>query len=275
MERDHSTECSANENEDFDKTNTDLFNNMNKEQPVLYDNEFIKKNFYPLKFSKIDIKNLSSDFADQTLGGHREYREEIIDGRLAKVYIYKVKVIKYDDEYISVEKKSTGAVHTPLVIIENNLIMPCNTSLVQNRNIPFTSNLPQFSVDGENSRIYKRGRPRKYPVGEEPYKRRRATDNYHEVVPKVERRPKQSEYGMDYLDFDYNNIRRSASPRSNEYFDFSNFGESAKSKDEYDDKDHFDFDEYLRKLSPPKDDNKNDDSKKDKKNLFKIDDYIK
>lgn len=276
MDKDHSTEFSTNENEDFDKTDTGFFNKI-KEDAVTYDNEFIKNNFYPLKFSKIDIKNLSSDFTDQTLGGHREYREEIIDGRLAKVYIYKVKVIKYDDEYVSVERKSTGLANTPLIIVENNLIMPCNISLVKSRAISLTEKLPDIPYDGENLRTYKRGRPRKYPVGEEPYKKRRTHEKYFEVVPKTERRLNRLDYNADSFDSEYSNMDM----RSNEYFDFTapvaTNNSKYKEKSFLDSNEHFDFDEYLRKMSSPKEQKENTtkEKKENTSRIFKIDNYIK
>lgn len=166
------------------KTSSMFFSKMNGTETV-FDREYIKNNFSPLKFSRTDIKNLSSDFSDQTLGGHRVYREELIDGKLAKVYEYKIRIIKYDDEYLNVEKKTRGEVAQPIVIVENNLIVPIYPEIAQQKLISVANNaeLPRTPSPTVVYTPGKRGRPRKYPVGEEPYKKKRFYDSYHEVIP--------------------------------------------------------------------------------------------
>lgn len=147
-----------------------------------FDNDFIQKNFFPIKLSKADIQNLSADFEDQTIGGHREFREEIIDGRLAKVYEYKIKIAKYENEIIEITKPSGPNVAPPMLIVENNLIVPYSQSIVQNSKISLNSTPPPEPYKITQSA--KRGRPRKYPVGEEPYKfKKRLSNNTFEMIP--------------------------------------------------------------------------------------------
>lgn len=156
----------------------------------VYDHAFIKQNFCPIKLNRCDIKNLSSDFPDQSLGGHREYREELIDGRLAKVYVYTIKIIRYENDSIEIQKKVPEEGYSPLILVENNLIVPLNADLVQSKQVS-VNNSPLIAP-GDQSASGKRGRPRKYPKGEEPYKaKRRMAGNTFENIP--ERRfPHQS-----------------------------------------------------------------------------------
>lgn len=151
-------------------------NILNKQQQI-YDHSFIKSNFCPIKLSRGDIKSLSSDFSDQTLGGHREFREELIDGRLARVYVYKIKIIKYENEVLEVKQQEESDSYNPLIIVENNLIVPFNTSLIQNRQIALNRSPVISPYEQMQMPSGKRGRPRKYPKGEEPYKAKKKMAN--------------------------------------------------------------------------------------------------
>lgn len=171
---------SSDGNSDINRDINTLFGNQNSKS-TFYDHQFIKSNFCRLRLSRSDIQNLSSDFPDQTLGGHRVYREELIDGKLAKVYEYKIKIVKYDREYLKVERKVSEEPIQPTIIVENNLIIPFTSGLAVNLPIQVSPE-PLRQING-TSAPQKRGRPRKYPVGKEPYKRKNVRDTSYEVIP--------------------------------------------------------------------------------------------
>lgn len=176
------------ENQTADRNSYDVFFKTDPESDILYDKQFITANFCPLKFSKNDIKSLSSDFPDQTLGGHRVYREELIDGKLAKVYEYKVRVVKYENEYSIVERDTSDEPIHPLIIVENNLIIPFNNSLMVHKKIglsPAPATTPENKVRMQPA---KRGRPRKYPVGKEPYRKVQNPERNYEIIPETAKR---------------------------------------------------------------------------------------
>ncbi|ELA42302.1 uncharacterized protein VICG_00702 [Vittaforma corneae ATCC 50505] len=212
--------------ENSNKTGNTILDPL-KRTKSFYNSEFIRSNFCPLKLSRSDIKNLSSDFPDQTLGGHRIYREELIDGKLAKVYEYKVKIIKYDNEYLKVEKKVGDEFVQPLIIIENNLIVPFNQNLAIQRKIDVSQDHPLNALSDIGQLPIKRGRPRKYPVGKEPYKKKKYPERNYEIIPESDNLRYQDDYSIkefDALPFtfsnDYHRQPRSPSPYTNEYYDF-------------------------------------------------------
>lgn len=192
-----------------------------KKNTVFYDKDFIKANFCPIKLSKSDIKNLSNDFPDQTLGGHRIYREELIDGRLAKVYEYKLKIIKYDEEYLKVQKQIDRETTTPTIIIENNMILPFNPNIAVSKKIVLASD-PISPLHGQAYAPTKRGRPRKYPIGQEPYKKKKYPEKHFEIVPDrndYEYDSKHQEFPF-YFERDYYDRSQTPSPYIPNYYDF-------------------------------------------------------
>lgn len=247
MSLENLSDRSFNEKEDENSLNSrqedEYFGNKTME---VFDHAFIKSNFCPVKLSRSDIKNLSSDFADQTLGGHREYREEIIDGRLAKVYVYKIKIIKYENEVLEIKPGSDSDSYNPLIIVENNLIVPFNTNLVINKQIAANKSPLISPYEGGEASPVKRGRPRKYPKGEEPYKlRKKAANRYYDEIPErpnmFSRRPSDSgsifNFQSDYEPMnqnynyskDYPQSGQSGQSQKNLGFDFS-FGKNEDTK---------------------------------------------
>lgn len=198
-----------------ERTDNYFFSNKNDTRKP-FDIDFIKSNFCPLKFSKSDIKNLSSDFIDQTLGGHRVYREELIKGRIAKVYEYKVKIIKYDSECVNVEKVSTNE-SSPVVIVENNLIIPLNTETL--RQSPITISPYKIQGTSETGVVLqaRRGRPRKYPIGEEPYKKKKGFNCLQNNIPQTEHQETKKRA------FTFSRDMQLESPKSMEQFDFQKY----------------------------------------------------
>lgn len=237
--------------------------NLNNTSPIFdslkrtksfYDSEFIRANFCPLKLSRSDIKNLSSDFPDQTLGGHRVYREELIDGKLAKVYEYKVKIIKYDSEYLKVEKKINNELVHPLIIIENNLIIPFNQSLAIQRTIDVSQDHPSNTFGATEQMPVKRGRPRKYPAGKEPYKKKKYPERNYEIIPEAENRIYKDDHPIKEFDApsfafsqDYYSRLHPPSPYTGEYYDFQANSpiKIAKSENPNSQNDIFKMDDHL------------------------------
>lgn len=124
---------------------------------VVYSDRFLSQHFRAVKISHNDLKSLSLDFTDQTLGGHRIYREETIYGQPAKTYQYTIKVIKFCNDGSSRHgSKMLG------LMAENNMLVP-NKDLLDALKL----------AHPKNPSSQKRGRPRKYPVGLEPYKLRK------------------------------------------------------------------------------------------------------
>ncbi|KAM0680734.1 hypothetical protein GINT2_001007 [Glugoides intestinalis] len=192
-----------------------IFSNANKQRKT-FDTEFIRSNFYPLKFSKSDIKYLSSDFIDQTLGGHRVYREELIKGRIGKVYEYKIKIIKYDSECVNIERIPTNET-SPIVVVENNLILPLNRDLMMESTINTSPSKIQESAENGIFLQTRRGRPRKYPVGQEPYKKRKSPICNQNFIPKV------GCYDSGKNTFNFTNDIKMDSPSSIDQFDFRKY----------------------------------------------------
>lgn len=123
-----------------------------------------------LKFSESKVKKLTIDYEDQTLGGMRKFEETILPDGIRRTYTYAVEFTKFIKKSPQPSAGETGGEkigghqkegRNPI----SELYKECKINVIVENN-----------DDGrakENKRET-RGRPRKYPVGEEPYRRKKA-----------------------------------------------------------------------------------------------------
>ncbi|KAI5149741.1 hypothetical protein ENBRE01_1094 [Enteropsectra breve] len=164
-----------------------------------------------LKFSKNEIKILTKDHEDQTIGGKRVYTErKLVDG-LMQEYIYPVKFVKLIKNKKSTENSSEGngesSGSTGNDNLKNDSVNKKKGRAGESKNntvakmkkqnkintilIDLNSGEKEVSVKKETKKAVapsegakKRGRPKKYAPGTEPYKVKKAKteDNKENVV---------------------------------------------------------------------------------------------